>query len=92
MTEDDPKFRSGLVLYPAELTVNHCNGGFLYLYNGFWMRADQRWSDKMVSSLNGPVCECSTQILMLVLILNSLGNKFKLQSLNPHGQINQHNT
>jgi hypothetical protein len=23
MTEDDPKFKSGLVLHPAELTVNH---------------------------------------------------------------------
>jgi hypothetical protein len=29
MTEDDPKFKSGLVLHPVELTVNRCNGGFL---------------------------------------------------------------
>jgi hypothetical protein len=46
----------------------------------------------MLSSLNGPVRECSTQILMLVLNLNGLSNKFKCQSLNPHGHINQHNT
>jgi hypothetical protein len=29
MTEDDPKLKSGLVLHPAELTDNRCNGGFL---------------------------------------------------------------
>jgi hypothetical protein len=31
MTEDDPKFKSGLVLHPAKLTANRCNGGFLYV-------------------------------------------------------------
>ncbi|KAI2509735.1 hypothetical protein MHU86_4717 [Fragilaria crotonensis] len=30
MTEDDPKLETALVLHPAELTVNRCNGGFLY--------------------------------------------------------------
>jgi hypothetical protein len=34
MTEDDPKFKSALVSDPAELTVNHCNGGFLYVAIG----------------------------------------------------------
>jgi hypothetical protein len=30
MTKDDQKLKTGLVLHPAELTVSHCNGGFLY--------------------------------------------------------------
>jgi hypothetical protein len=30
MTKDDPKFKSAQVFDPAELTVNRCNGGFLY--------------------------------------------------------------
>ncbi len=29
MTEDDPKFKGGLE-HPAALSVNLCNGGFLY--------------------------------------------------------------
>ena len=55
------------------------------------MRAEKRWSDKTVSSLNGPVCEC-TQLLMLVMNLNCSSFKFKCQSLNPHGDTTQQNT
>jgi len=55
------------------------------------MRAEKRWSDNKVSSLNGPVCEC-TQILMLVMNLNCRSIKFKCQSLNPHGDLTQQNT
>jgi hypothetical protein len=39
------------------------------------MRAEKRWMDNMVSSMNGPVCEC-TQILMLVMNLNCRSIKF----------------
>jgi hypothetical protein len=63
----------------------------LVVHCGFWMRAEKRWSDNTVSSLNGPVCEC-TQILMLVMNLNCRSIKFKCQSLNPHGDLTQQNT
>ncbi len=33
------------------------------------MRAEKSWSNNTVSSLNGPVCEC-TQTFMLVMNLN----------------------